>query len=81
MRLDHDMKQLIGAVASAQQKLPLEVMSKWNGFPQANGVGRMFVGRTHDGLFKANEIITWENTAGRSSSTFDTRYVFQHNIT
>ena len=40
-------------------------MSRSNGFPQINGVGKMYIGNVQDDMFKPGEIITWENTAGR----------------
>ncbi|XP_066910072.1 uncharacterized protein [Clytia hemisphaerica] len=44
----------------------LKLMDKWEGFPQTYGVGKTYVGDVQDEVFRANEIITWENTAGRS---------------
>lgn len=43
-------------------------MGQWEVFPQTYGVGKTYVGDVQDEVFRANEIITWENTAGRSGS-------------
>uniref|UniRef100_A0A7M5WK27 Uncharacterized protein n=1 Tax=Clytia hemisphaerica TaxID=252671 RepID=A0A7M5WK27_9CNID len=47
----------------------LKLMGQWESFPQTYGVGKTYVGDVQDEVFRANEIITWENTAGRSGST------------
>ena len=41
-------------------------MNRWTGFPQTNGVGKMYVGSVTDEKFHSGDIITWENTHGKS---------------
>jgi len=43
---------------------PLRVMGQTTGFPQRDGVGRMYVGNMSDDKFSPEEIITWKNTRG-----------------
>ena len=48
------------------KSIPLTVMGKGSSFPQTNGVGKFYIGNVEDDKFTANEIITYENTEGRS---------------
>ena len=50
------------------ESIRVTVMSKGNSFPQTYGVGKFYVGNIDDDRIAANEIITWENTAGKSGS-------------
>jgi hypothetical protein len=43
----------------------LKVMNRWDGFPQVNGVGKMYLGHVNDNRFNPHDIITWQNFQGK----------------
>lgn len=41
-------------------------MGSLGGFPQSNNIGKMYIGTDEHIEFKKDDVIIWENTAGKS---------------
>ena len=57
-------KEMTAVIPS--NSIPLTVMGKGSSFPQTSGVGKFYVGNVKDDKFTGNEIITYENTEGKT---------------